>query len=336
MRDVPAGLGSPSLRRDRPPRLRAACCSSWLLVLAACGTTQGPLLWELDAGPSRVADSDASVSDAGSGGAPSLPPTSAAGAVSTTAPKPPVTSEPDAAMPSAPAPRVTPGMRLHYQISGTPAIDANAQVFVLDLFDSEAAQLSAARARGQIALAYFSAGSLEPWRPDAASFPRQAIGSALRNYPNESWLDIRSASVRALMQARLELARDKGFDGVFPGSLGAYRQDTGFPLSEADQLDFDRDLASRARALGLSPGLSGDFALAAQLESAFDWAIAFGCLAADSCGQLQPLLDRGKAVFDLEVEGDMVELCARAKDLGIVVSLKRSSYDAWSKVCTQP
>jgi hypothetical protein len=224
-------------------------------------------------------------------------------------------------------------MRLHYQITGTPAVDAEADVFVLDLFDAQASQLATLHARGRIVMGYLSAGSLEPWRPDADEFPARAIGSELSGYPNESWLDIRDASVRALMRARLTLARDKGFDGVFPGALDAYRNQSGFALSESDQLDYDRFLASEARALGLSPGLSGDFMLSAQLSDQFDWAIAFGCIAAGSCDRLQPFIQQAKPVYDIELEGELNAVCEKAKALGITLLMKRPSFDAWSRTC---
>jgi hypothetical protein len=229
--------------------------------------------------------------------------------------------------------RVVSGMRLHYQITGTPQLDAAAELFVLDLFDTEADDLAALHARGRIAIAYLSAGSHEPWRPDAADFPEQAIGSRLASYPNESWLDIRADSVRAIMQKRLQLARDKGFDGIFPGSLDAYRSQSGFTLSESDQLDYDRFLATEARALGLSPGLSGDMMFGAQLIDAFDWAIAFGCFAADSCERLMPWVARSKPVFDLELEGELSELCPMADALGFSVVLKQPGVGAWSRSC---
>jgi hypothetical protein len=224
-------------------------------------------------------------------------------------------------------------MRLHYQITGTPAVDADADVFVLDLFDAPASQLASLHARGKRVSAYLSAGSLERWRPDADDFPARVVGSQLAGYPNESWLDIRDESVRALMQARLQLARDKGFDGVYPGALDAYRNQSGFALSERDQLDYDRFLASEARALGLSPGLSGDFSLSAQLAEQFDWAIAIGCLAADSCDRLRPFLDQAKPVFDLELQGELSDVCEKARAFGIVAQLKRPSFDAWSRGC---
>jgi len=224
-------------------------------------------------------------------------------------------------------------MRLHYQITGTPQLDAAAELFVLDLFDTDASEVAALHARGRVAIAYLSAGSHEPWRPDADDFPAQAIGSRLTSYPNESWLDIRDPAVRAIMRKRMMLARDKGFDGIYPGSLDAYRSQSGFALNESDQLDYDRFLASEAGALGLSPGLSGDFMLGTQLIDAFDWVIAFGCFAADSCERLTPWVERRKPVFDLEVAGELSALCPMADALGISVVLKQPGFDAWSRSC---
>jgi hypothetical protein len=273
--------------------------------VAACGSTDGLLL--------RARQGDA----AGAGGE------AAAGDSSSIAS-------------DAPAARVRPGMRLHYQLTGEPDVDASAELFVIDLFEADAAQVASLRAggaAGRVAIAYLSAGTFEPWRPDASQLPESAIGARLASYPDEKWLDVRAQPVRDVMLARLQLARDKGFDGVFPSSLDGYQSDSGFPLTRADQLDFDRFLASAARTLGLTAGLSGDFALSEELAETFDWAIAFGCLAANSCSALQPLLDRHKPVFDLEVSGEPSEVCARAVSLGITTVLKHPAFDAWSRSC---
>lgn len=283
---------------------RARWTAAWLLVLiAGCGVTEGALLTSVDAG---------------------RPPLDAPHSPEPTAP------DGDA---SAGAARIRPGQRLHYQVSGTPSIEVAADVFVLDLFDAEPAQLDAARAAGGVTVAYFSAGSFEPWRPDADAFPVDAIGARLTDYPNERWLDPNSRQVRAIMRARLERARDKGFEAVFPGALDAYLASSGFALSATDQRDYARFLSAEARRLGLSPGLSGGFASARDLAPDFDFAIDVGCLAADSCERLRPLLDRGQAVFDLEVSGELAELCPRAEAFGIALALKRPSFDAWSEFC---
>lgn len=291
-----------------------ALCALLLSAAYGCGTTDGLLLRAADAGAAANGDLDvAKPGDLDVGQAPVGPA--------------PATSQ------DAGTARIASDMRLHYQITGTPAVDADADVFVLDLFDAQTSQLATLHARGRIVIGYLSAGSLEPWRPDADDFPARAVGSELSGYPNESWLDIRDASVRALMRARLQLAHDKGFDGVFPGALDAYRNQSGFALSEADQLDYDRFLATEAHALGLSPGLSGDFMLSSQLVAHFDWAIAIGCIAAASCERLQPFIEQAKPVFDVEVQGELSDVCAKAKTLGISMSMKRPGFDAWSRTC---
>lgn len=293
----------------RPPRLIAVRLGvvRVLPLLAAsltlaCGTTEGRLLHARDAGPAPWLDA----------------------APGTAGERAPLGDS---------ATRVSPGMRLQYQVSGELDLSVSADAYVSDMFDTEPAQIAELHGAGRIALAYFSAGSFEPWRPDAGDFDTRAIGSPLAGYPNEHWLDVRSSNVRAIMQARLQLARSKGFDGVFPGALGGSAVDSGFPLSDADQADYDLFLASEARTLQLTPGLSVHAMFSPQLAAAFDWAITFGCLAADSCEQLQPFVARDKAVFDLETSGDLSELCPQAAALGIALSLKRQNYDAWSKPC---
>lgn len=296
------------------PRDAAPCCvpnqgARWtavglLVLMTGCGVTEGALLSAIDAGLAPL--------DAPQGPPETMAPNGDAGAGSA---------------------RIEPGQRLHYQVSGAPSVTGTADVFVLDLFEVEPAQLDAARAAGGVTIAYFSAGSFEPWRPDADAFPDRAIGARLADYPNERWLDPSDPQVRAIMRARLLRARDKGFDGVFPGALDAHLASSGFALSAADQLDYARFLSAEARALGLSPGLSGGFASAEALSRDFDFAIDVGCFAADSCERLQPLLDRGVPVFDLEVGGELSELCPRAEAFGIGLALKRASFDAWSEYC---
>lgn len=226
-----------------------------------------------------------------------------------------------------------PNMTLQYQISGTLDGSQNAQLYVVDLFDTSAAQVATLHAAGRIVMGYVSVGSFEPWRADADRFPRTAIGKPLANYPNESWLDARSAAVRSLMMARLQRAFDTGFDGVFLSTVGGYKADTGFVLAQSDELDYQRFLTGAAHGLGLSTGLSGDFDLSVQLGSAYDWVLATGCIAANSCEALRPWLALGKPVFDLETQGTPDDVCARAASYGIATTRKHEAYDAWRMPC---
>jgi hypothetical protein len=270
------------------------------ISLGACSVTEGPLLERIDA---RAADAGADAAHDASGRTPL-------------------------------AAAVRPNMSLQYQISAELDTRVDVQLFVSDLFDTSAQQVAALHAAGRLAMAYVSVGSLERWREDADQFPRAAVGATLAAYPDEAWLDIRQAEVRALMQARFDLARRKGFDGLFVSTLGGYNAPNGFELTRADELDYTLFLADAAHDRSLSIGLSGDFELSPQLVRAYDWAIAIGCIAADSCVQLAPLQAAGLAVFDLEIEGvDHDGACKRAAAYAIPITFKRPEYDAFRSTC---
>lgn len=225
------------------------------------------------------------------------------------------------------------GASLQYQLTGTLDTSVDAQVFVTDLFDTRAQDVAALHARGRVVIAYVSAGSLEPWRPDAASFPAAAVGMRLAGFPNESWLDVRSPRVRAAMEARFDMARSKGFDGIFASTLGAYAAASGFPIGRSDQLQYDQFLADAARARGLSPGLSGDFELGDEVAAAFDWALAVSCIARGDCDKLAAFKAMGKPVFNLETQGTASSVCPQARALGVATTLKHERYDGWREPC---
>ncbi|HKU40864.1 MAG TPA: endo alpha-1,4 polygalactosaminidase [Polyangiales bacterium] len=240
----------------------------------------------------------------------------------------------DAATPP-PEGAVRPGMSLQYQITGELDLDVDADLYVTDLFDTDAPQIGELHAAERLVMAYVSVGSLENWRPDAASVPRAAVGQALASYPNESWLDIRRSEVRALMRARLDRAVSKGFDGVFASTLGVYRATSGFTLTRADELDYAEFLAAEAHARNLSIGLSGAFELATELAEHYDWAIATSCIERGTCAELAPLSAAGLPVFDLETsaETERAAVCNQARSLGITVTFKRRGFDAYQAGC---
>ena len=268
-------------------------------VLAGCAATEGPLLRAVDEGDAGTGDASAQ----GAGNAGSA------------------------------APRIVPGMSFQYQLVGTVDVDEDAELFVIDLFNARQATIDALHARGRVVACYLSAGTRESYRDDADLFPDSAVGETLAAYPDEAWLDVRDATVRELMAARLDLARDKGFDGVVPTNLTAYQEQSGFALSAADQLEYTQWLAAQAHARGLLPGMSGDYAQVDALVDRFDWAVHFGCIARGDCDGLRAFVERGKPAFDLEYEGEIDVLCAEAARQGINVIRKRPSLDAFREAC---
>ncbi|MBI5138091.1 MAG: endo alpha-1,4 polygalactosaminidase [Nitrospirae bacterium] len=202
-----------------------------------------------------------------------------------------------------------------WQLSGTVNTTYPVNVYDIDLFDSPTGLIANVQAGGRRVVCYFSAGSYENWRPDAGAFPPADLGNALGGWPGERWLDIRSADVRRLMAARLNLALQKGCDAVEPDNVDGYTQDTGFPLSGADQLAYNRFLAAEAHARGLGIALKNDLDQVAALVDAFDFAVNEQCHQYNECDLLRPFTDAGKAVFNAEYNSVYVNDAARRAQL---------------------
>ena len=102
------------------------------------------------------------------------------------------------------------------------------------------------------------------------------------------------------MQARLELALQKGCDGVEPDNMTAYTNTSGFALTAADQLAFNRSLANAAHTRGLSIGLKNDLGQINELVDYFDFAVNEECFEFAECANLEPFTNQGKPVFNAE------------------------------------
>ena len=100
-------------------------------------------------------------------------------------------------------------------------IPVDAVVWDIDAFDANAATVGALHAQGKTVICYFSAGTYEPWRPDAAEFQAADKGASLApQWPDENWLDIKSDNVKKIMTARIKMAAALGCDAVDPDNVG--------------------------------------------------------------------------------------------------------------------
>jgi hypothetical protein len=213
-----------------------------------------------------------------------------------------------------------------------PAYDV--ALYDIDLFDNDAAVVADLHRRGRRVVAYVSAGSWEDWRPDAVRFPEAVRGAPLADWPGERWLDVRQLDVLGpLMEARLDLAVQKGFDGVEWDNVDGYANATGFPLTYEDQLAYNIFLSEAAHARGLSVALKNDLEQVPDLVAYFDWALNEECFSYDECAALQPFLDAGKAVMVVEYELETSDFCAQANALGVNAMRKRWDLDAWQEPC---
>ncbi|MGC8473664.1 MAG: endo alpha-1,4 polygalactosaminidase [Candidatus Dormibacteria bacterium] len=165
------------------------------------------------------------------------------------------------------------------------------------------AAVAAIRARGAVAVCYVDAGTWEEWRPDAHLFPPSVLGLP-DGWPGERWLDIRRLSVLLpLMEARARQCREAGFSAIDWDNVDAYANRTGFRLTAAQQLHYNRDLAEIAHRLGLAVGLKNDYGQVAQLAPYFDFSVDEQCLQYRECGLLQTFVRSGKPVYDVEYQG---------------------------------
>jgi hypothetical protein len=228
-----------------------------------------------------------------------------------------------------------PGTTWQWQLSGTIDTSFDVAMYDIDLFDAPDATIAALHAAHRIAICYFSAGSREDWRPDAGDFPASSLGSPLDDWPGERWIDTRSSAVRAIMRARLDRAAARGCDGVEPDNVDAYANANGLGLTAADQLDYNRFLASEAHARGLSVGLKNDLDQVTKLVGNFDWALNEQCFQFSECSTLTPFIAAGKAVFQVEYGGQTRAdaVCSSARTRHFSTLVKHLALDAYRIAC---
>jgi hypothetical protein len=227
-----------------------------------------------------------------------------------------------------------PGTSWQWQLTGTIDTSVDVTMYDIDLFDVPTGTIDQLRADGRIVICYFSAGSWEDWRPDADDFPAEVLGNPLAGWPGERWLDIRQlATLAPIIEARLDLAKQKGCHGVEPDNVDGYSNSSGFPLTAADQLAYNQLLATAAHQRGLSIGLKNDLDQVTQLLPYFDWALNEQCFEYDECDMLAPFITAGKAVFGVEYDGDPAVFCPQANLSQLSWLKKNLDLDAWRIDC---
>ena len=187
-----------------------------------------------------------------------------------------------------------------WQLNGEVNPDYPVALYDIDLFDSPASLINSLKASGKKVICYFSAGSYENFREDKDRFDPAALGNLLDGWPDEQWLDIRSLNVAEIMVERLNLALQKGCDGVEPDNMDGYLNDSGFELTARDQLAFNKFIANEAHKRGLSVGLKNDLEQIPELVDFFDFSVNEQCHEFDECDALEPFIQAGKPVLNAE------------------------------------
>ncbi|MCJ7694631.1 MAG: endo alpha-1,4 polygalactosaminidase [Anaerolineaceae bacterium] len=222
------------------------------------------------------------------------------------------------------------------QLSGEVDTSIAAEVFFIDLFDTPILIIEKLHKQGAYVICYFSAGSFEDWRLDAPLFPAEILGKGLKGWHGEKWLDISRLDLLApIMDARLDLAVQKGCEGVDPDNVDGFINDSGFPLDADDQLTFNTYLTQAAHLRGLAIGLKNDLDQVSELLPYFDWILNEECFTYQECESLLPFVHADKPVFVIEYDLLPQEFCPQANEMGFNAIHKNLELDAYLTDCRQ-
>jgi len=217
-----------------------------------------------------------------------------------------------------------------WQLQGKIDTGVDAPVYDVDGFETSKATVRSLHRRGRKAICYLDVGSWESYRPDAGRFPKSVIGERYEGFPDENWLDVRRfRSFAPVLERRIAICARKGFDAVEPDNIAAWENKTGFAISAADQLRFNRWIARQVHARGMAVALKNDGRQVAQLLGSFDFAIVEECFQYDECDLYRPFVAAGKAVYEAEYELEPARFCEAAAALEF--SAIRKSYDLFAR-----
>ncbi len=225
--------------------------------------------------------------------------------------------------------------KFYWQLQGDlKKMDYEADIYDIDLFDTPVGTISELKSKGKRVICYFSAGSSESWREDFAKFNKSDLGKPLDKWNGERWLDIRSENVRQIILSRLDLAVEKGCDGVEPDNVDGFTNDTGFSLTYEDQLTFNKFLAQEAHKRGLAIFLKNDLEQALDLVRYFDGLLLESCMEYSECMFAAPFIQSMKPVFDVEYDKSFKDgthindkICKDAEKFGIHLMLMNEELD---------
>jgi hypothetical protein len=204
----------------------------------------------------------------------------------------------------------------------------NVPVYDIDGFENPASVVAALHAKGRRVICYVDVGAAENFRPDYRSYPAAVLGRD-SGWPGERYVDIRRLDLLGpVIGKRLDMCRAKGFDAVEPDVMDGYTNQTGFPVTAADQLRFARFVARLAHDRGLSVGLKNNPDQVGDLVRDFDFAVVEECAHYGECESYSPFVAAGKAVLHVEYAESNAKFCPATTRLGFSSMRKNMNLDA--------
>ncbi len=130
-------------------------------------------------------------------------------------------------------------------------INTNKQVVDIDAFQTPKSLIDLLHNKNKIVIAYLSVGSAEDWRPDYNSYPRSLIGNTYPDWEDERFVNIKDPQLYPIIRNRLDMIKEKGFDGVEADNIDLHTFNTGFDIDEEDVINFFKWLSNETHSRGL-------------------------------------------------------------------------------------
>jgi hypothetical protein len=219
-----------------------------------------------------------------------------------------------------------------WQLQGPIDTSVAAPVYDVDGFEAPGRTVRKLHRQGRMVVCYLDVGSWESYRPDRGEFPPSVIGRRYAGFPDERWLDIgRFHLFERPLERRFAMCARKGFDAVEPDNLAGWEKEnhTGFEITPADQLRFNRWVARQVHERGMAVALKNDGRQVHQLIHAFDFAIVEQCFQYHECGYYRPFIRQHMPVFEAEYEQKPQQYCNTALAIGFSAIYK--SYGLFAK-----
>jgi len=173
------------------------------------------------------------------------------------------------------------------------------EVIDIDLDNVTAETVSKYHNLGLKVICYFSAGTYEPFRGASQEMLKVEglVMTKMKDW-DENWLDFRKEGIKPFMTERMDLAVQKGCDGVEFDNVDAFANTKWpDPLTANDQITFNRWLAQEAHNRNLAAGLKNCVGLLNNLVNDFDFAINESCSSYTECPRYSVFLNQNKPVF---------------------------------------
>lgn len=223
-----------------------------------------------------------------------------------------------------------------------------------DAFDTAAATVAAVRDAETRVWCYISVGTIEDWRPDydaymaadaaaIAAGGEPLIGAPYEEWPGEYWLNPRALdALMPLIETRLALCAEKGFDMVEFDNLDGFDNETGLAITADEEVAFARALAEAAERHGLAPILKNTPDLVDELVNWFAGYLMEDCVLSGTCASGAPFLAANKPVFNAEypdayddagVDFDLDAVCLAGEAAGVGMLIKPLDLTSETTLC---